>query len=172
MKAPASRLLIAVPVLLAAMTAYAGGNGSGNFKARLNGYSEVPAVSTTGEGSFRAHFNRRTSALDYTLAYSQLEGTTTVQAHIHLGQKDVNGGVSAFLCGGAGKPPCPPTEGVVEGSITAADVIGPTGQGIAPGEFAELIEAMQSGVTYANVHTNKHPGGEIRGQIRGGGNDD
>src|SRR5687767_4236956 len=109
MKAPASRLLIAVPVLLAAMTAYAGGDGSNNFSARFRGYSEVPAVSSTGQGTFRARLNEGTTpSLDYTLTYSQLEGTSTLAAHIHLGQPDVNGGVSAFLCGGAGKPPCPP----------------------------------------------------------------
>jgi len=39
-------------------------------------------------------------------------------------------------------------------------------QGIAAGEIAEIIRAMRAGVTYANVHTNKHPTGEIRGQLR------
>jgi hypothetical protein len=38
--------------------------------------------------------------------------------------------------------------------------------GIAAGEFDEVLRAIRSGNTYANVHTNKHPGGEIRGQIR------
>jgi hypothetical protein len=50
-------------------------------------------------------------------------------------------------------------------------VIGPSGQGIDPGEFNELVRAMRAGVTYANVHTEKHGTGEIRGQIgrqRGG----
>jgi hypothetical protein len=45
-------------------------------------------------------------------------------------------------------------------------VIGPTGQGIAPGEFAELVRAIRAGATYANVHTDKHPTGEIRGHIQ------
>ncbi len=30
---------------------------------------------------------------------------------------------------------------------------------------ADLISAMSSGDTYVNVHTSKHPKGEIRGQI-------
>jgi len=60
----------------------------------------------------------------------------------------------------------------VTGVIDAADVIGPAGQGIAPGEFNELVRAIRSGNTYANVHTNMYPGGEIRGQIRGDDNDD
>jgi hypothetical protein len=54
----------------------------------------------------------------------------------------------------------------VEGVIDPTDVIGPAGQGLAAGEFAELVRAMRAGMTYANVHTNKHPGGDIRGQIQ------
>ena len=85
-------------------------------------------------------------------------------AHIHLGQKNVAGGVSVFLCGGA-KPACPGTSGTVTGTRTAADVVGPAGQGIAAGEFAELVAAMQAGFTYVNIHNAMFPSGEIRGQI-------
>ena len=51
------------------------------------------------------------------------------------------------------------------GTIAAADVIGPAAQGIAPGEFRELVRAMRAGATYANVHSTTFPAGEIRGQI-------
>jgi hypothetical protein len=128
---------------------------------RLIGYEEVPAISTTGRGVFRAEV--RGGEIRYHLEYFNLEGTATV-SHIHFGQRSVNGGISAFLCGGNNKPACPPS-GTVEGVITAADIIGPTAQGIEPGAFQELIAAMQAGVTYANVHSTKWPGGEIRGQI-------
>jgi hypothetical protein len=50
-------------------------------------------------------------------------------------------------------------------------VIGPADQGIDPGEFDELVRAMRAGVTYANVHTTRFGGGEIRGQIKAGGDD-
>lgn len=140
--------------------------GGRMMKADLTGFQEVPAVSTTGTGELLARIENGESSIDYTLSYENLEGTTTSAAHIHLGQPGVNGGVSAFLCGGGGKPACPPVSGSVSGTITAADVVGPAGQGIAPGELAELIAAMRQGVTYVNVHTNKHPGGEIRGQIK------
>ena len=136
------------------------------MKARLSGYNEVPSVSTTGSGQFQARIADDQSSLDYTLSYQNLEGTTTAAAHIHLGQPAVNGGVSAFLCGGGGKPACPPVSGSVSGTIVAADVIGPASQGIAAGELAELIAAMRNGATYTNVHTDKHPAGEIRGQIK------
>ena len=44
-------------------------------------------------------------------------------------------------------------------------MIGPAGQGIAAGEFAELVRAMLADVAYANVHSTTYPGGEIRGQL-------
>jgi hypothetical protein len=90
----------------------------------------------------------------------------------HFGQVGVAGGVSAFLCGGGDKPPCTPLEGDIEGDIDAADVIGPSGQGIAAGEMNELIRAMRKGYTYANVHTTLNGLGLVRGQIhRGHGHD-
>ncbi|HYU44186.1 MAG TPA: CHRD domain-containing protein [Vicinamibacteria bacterium] len=133
-------------------------------KARLQGFNEVPAISSTGSGEFTAHI--RGDAVDWELSYQGLEGTVTTAAHIHLGQKDVNGGVSVFFCGGPTTPPCTPASGSFSGTFTASDVIGPVAQGIAPGELSELIAAIRAGQTYANVHTNKHPGGEIRGQVR------
>jgi hypothetical protein len=145
-----------------------------NFKATLTGYQEVPALSSPGSGRFRAKLTRD-GTIEYRLTYSGLQNV--VFAHIHLGQFSVNGGVVAFLCGGGGKPDCPPSKGTVTGTITAADVLGPAAQGIAPGEFDELVDAMAAGVTYVNVHTNDgveppntgpgdFPGGEIRGQIK------
>lgn len=49
---------------------------------------------------------------------------------------------------------------------TAANVIGPAAQGVAIGEFEEVLRALRLGVAYANVHSDRSPGGEIRGQIR------
>ncbi|MGP1674230.1 MAG: CHRD domain-containing protein, partial [Candidatus Limnocylindrales bacterium] len=46
-----------------------------------------------------------------------------------------------------------------------ADVVGPTDQGIAPGEFAELVRAIRNGAAYANVHSTNFRSGEIRGNI-------
>ena len=51
------------------------------------------------------------------------------------------------------------------GTIRPADVIGPADQGIAAGEFTELLDAIRHGVTYVNVHSEKYPGGEIRAQL-------
>lgn len=56
----------------------------------------------------------------------------------------------------------------MQGTLTAANVIGPAGQGVATGEFAELVAAMRGGVAYINVHSSTFPGGEVRGQLTGG----
>lgn len=141
-----------------------------HFKTELNGFSEVPAVSSTGSGEFSARI-RGEAAIDWELSYENLEGTTTLAAHVHFGQRSVNGGVSFFLCGGPDTLPCTPGSGSFSGTATAANIVGPTAQGIAPTEIAELIRAMRAGKTYANVHTDKHPGGEIRGDIRAGDDD-
>jgi hypothetical protein len=151
----------------AAALADRGGNGRGNnFGASLSGYQETPAESTPGHGSLRVRVVGG-NTLHYTLHYEGFEAAegNTLAAHIHFGQRGVAGGVAAFLCGGGDKPACTPTEGTFEGNIDAADVIGPAGQGIAPGEMGELLRAVRKGVTYANVHTTLNPSGLIRGQI-------
>jgi hypothetical protein len=160
-------LVVVASVALAA-TALANrgkGNGGNNFKASLTGFQETPSESTPGRGDFRARIDG--SEIRYRLHYEDFEAAEgdTLFAHIHFGQKGVSGGVSAFLCGGGDKPPCTPREGTFEGVIDATDVVGPAGQGIAPGEMAELMRAIRKGYTYANVHTTLNGAGLIRGQI-------
>lgn len=162
--------VIAILCAAAGVTVAGADGGGGDFDARLSGYEETPStISTVASGRFEADVDRRAREIDYELSYSDLEGNVLF-AHIHFGRRATSGGVSAFLCGGGDKPPCPQS-GTVEGTIDAADVIGPTAQGIEPGAFEELVRAMQVGATYANVHSSKWPGGEIRGQIDGDDDD-
>jgi hypothetical protein len=49
--------------------------------------------------------------------------------------------------------PCPVAGGTISGTFDADDVIGPADQGIAAGEFDELLRAMRAGKTYVNIHT-------------------
>lgn len=164
--------VIAILLAAAGVTVAGADRGGGDFDARLSGYEETPAaISTVASGRFEADVDRGAQVIDYELSYSGIEGGAVTAAHIHFGARATSGGVSAFLCGGGDKPPCPQS-GTVEGTIDAADVIGPTSQGIEPGSFEELVRAMRAGVTYANVHSTRWPGGEIRGQIDAGGDDD
>ena len=143
-----------------------------SFGARLRGLEEVPPISTVGQGFFFASLNDAETQLDYTLVYLGTESTVT-QSHIHIGQTSVNGGIVLFLCTNLTPPagvPVPPAcpngvSNTVTGTLTAANVIVQTAQGIATGELAEVIRAMRSGFAYANVHSTTYPGGEIRGQI-------
>jgi hypothetical protein len=135
--------------------------------ARLTGYQETPlTLSTTGNGDFVGRLNEDRSALEYKLTYSDLTGGNVLFAHIHLGRPAITGGVMAFLCGGGGKPACPPAPATVTGTIDASNIVGPAGQGVSAGEFGEFLKAIRTGNAYANVHTTMYPGGEIRGQIK------
>jgi hypothetical protein len=145
--------------------------GGGNIvREQLSGYAETPlALSSSAGGQFRMQVDSRTQEITWRLSYSDF-GTTVTQAHIHFGSPAQTGGISVFLCsnlgnGPAGTQPCPPAPATVSGTITPADVIGPTGQGIAPGEFTELIDAFHAGLTYVNVHSTAFPAGEIRAQL-------
>ncbi|HJS75497.1 MAG TPA: CHRD domain-containing protein [Vicinamibacteria bacterium] len=148
------------------------------FEADLNGKNEVTsaggAISTVAKGSFSARLSNDGKTLSYRLRYTGLEDDIT-QAHIHIGQFHTSGGISVFLCKTEANPGptpdltpfCPdPRSGEVEGTLTEANVFGPAAQGVAAGEFEELVRLMRAGVTYANVHSLKFPAGEIRGQIR------
>jgi hypothetical protein len=162
--------VFAVLVLLSAEPALAADR---NFTTELESYQEVPSISSlAAAGEFEARLSSDETTLTYTLSYAGLEGTVT-QSHIHFGQHSVNGAVVVFLCQTATNPdptglaPMCPQEGTVEGRLTAANMTGTsTAQGIATGEFAELVAALRGGVTYVNVHSSKFPGGEIRGQLK------
>jgi hypothetical protein len=143
--------------------------------ADLVGFQEVPALSTVAKGRFRAWVDTVDGTIHWKLSYDGLEGTVT-QSHVHFGQMSVNGGISFFLCSNLGNGPagtlaCPSGPAELEGIITPDLVIGPgptataPGQGIEPGAFAEIAAAIREGVAYANVHSTKWPGGEIRGQL-------
>jgi hypothetical protein len=142
--------------------------GTKNFQEVLTGYEEVPAISTDAFATFHARINNG-NTITYELSYTAVSGDVQ-QAHIHFGQTGVNGGISVFLCtnlgnGPAGTKACPAGPATISGTITPANVIGPTDQGIGPTEFAELVAAIQAGRAYANVHSSTHPGGEIRAQL-------
>lgn len=169
---------LAVIALVSAATVVLAQGGFKKISELLLGYNEVPSVSTTGGGNFTATISNDESRIDWELSYSDLEGAIQ-QAHIHIGNVGVNGGISVFLCtnlgnGPAGIQPCPAPPATISGTILAADVspnipatLAARNQGLNTGEIDELIKAIRAGATYVNVHSTTWPGGEIRSQIDG-----
>jgi hypothetical protein len=149
-----------------------GETGIQEATAALSGSQEDPLViATPGEGKFWAKINEDKEEIEYKLSYEELTSDAAA-AHIHFGGKAQSGGIIAFLCNngntnsdGADVPECPPGDGEINGVLTPESVIGPANQGINPGEFEKLVEAIEEGVAYVNVHTEQFPNGEIRGQV-------
>ncbi|HZF40183.1 MAG TPA: CHRD domain-containing protein [Blastocatellia bacterium] len=166
MKKQLSNVSVVVGLLLALSAFSVSAHDGVKLRTKLVGAQEVPVVSTQASGDFEARIESDGS-VSYKLSYEGLEGGNTLFAHIHLGQRSVNGGVMAFLCGGGTKPtPCPNQSGTVEGTITATDILGLATQQLPAAGFDEFVRALRNGNAYANVHTTASPGGEIRGQIR------
>jgi len=158
--------LVLLAALCAAYPALADREGN-VLKARLLGNNEVPAVSTAAQGDLQVRIARDGTSIAYELNFSGLQGQVR-QAHIHVAQRNVNGAIVLWLCGTATNPgpagtqTCP-QEGKVVGTLTQADLQPSATQQVTM--LADVIEAIQDGVAYANVHTDLSPGGEIRGQI-------
>ena len=144
-----------------------------SFSARLSSAQEAPAASSAAKGSFKMKLENATT-LSYELTYTGLEGTIT-QSHIHLAQPGISGGIMIWLCGTtalpgpAGTPVCKGNGETLTGTIMAAQVIGPSGQGINTTDadrFDRALRALRDGQAYANIHSSRVGSGEIRGNIR------
>jgi hypothetical protein len=173
MKASMLLLVLVTGAIGLTTTAVARGDDhDGLLRARLRGSNEVPTVISSARGDFRAKIDFQAETIEYELSYSGLEGPVT-QAHIHIGQTFVAGGISIWLCANnppitaapAGTQACPEAPASITGTITATDVVGPVGQAVPAGAFADVVRAIRGGNAYANVHSTSAPGGEIRGQI-------
>jgi CHRD domain len=140
------------------------------YAANLLPVHEVPAVSSVASGYVSIVIDDVARTISYELTFADLEAGV-LQSHIHTAQPGVNGGIMVWLCGTAANPgpagtPVCPASGSVTGVLTSLQVVGPANQGISAGEFAEVVSAIRNGVAYANVHSTKFPGGEVRGQLR------
>ena len=142
-----------------------------NFNAELGGGQEVPPRTTgaTGQATFQL---KDETQLDFTLNIVNVQNL--VAAHIYCAPAGGNGPIGATLYG-----PLTPGGGSIntfsaQGTIKAPDA----GNGCGWADVAAMVEAMRSGNTYVNVHSDDgvdpvdtgpgdFPGGEIRGQIKG-----
>lgn len=133
-----------------------------NFRTHLAGEFEVPVRDTQAQGQAIFQLNKDGNELHYKLIVANIENV--LQAHIHMAPAGQNGMIVAWLY-----PSAPPAQlipgrfqGVLgEGIITEANLVGP----LAGHPFSELIDAIESGNAYVNVHTTQFPPGEIRGNL-------
>ena len=166
---PRTALTALVAGLLAVVTA-APAQAADTWTAQLSGSQEVPAQPSPGRGSAVFQLSADGTAISHRLVVANIDNV--VAAHIHLAPAGVNGPVVAFLFGPAA-PGGGTSNGVIAtGTITAANLVGP----LAGQPLQSLVDAIDAGNAYVNVHTNDGnpstppgpgdlPGGEIRGQL-------
>ena len=130
---------------------------SEGFSAILSGGEEVPPIDTaaTGVGSFIVEGGE---SIKYEVNVTGMNKVTA--AHIHNAAKGKNGEVVVTLFRDD-SPTGQISGSLANGSITASNLEGQM-QG---SPFRDIIRALELGEAYVNVHTEKNPNGEIRGQI-------
>ena len=151
--------LILFAVLTIVVTVSLAMAASGTFKAKLTGKEVAPAVTTTAKGEADFKLSKDGKELTYRLTVKGIENVTA--AHIHTGKMGENGGPVAGLFAGPKKADKFSGE-LAKGAIMDKDLIGP----LAGKTVADLVTMIKEGGAYVNVHTDKYPDGEIRGQIK------
>ena len=129
------------------------------LSATLDGANIVPPVKTDAKGKATFMLSQDRSLLFYTVTVSAIENVTV--AHIHMGKKGENGAPIALIAIKANKKG-KENGTLAEGSIGAEDLM----SSFKGKTVWELYEQLTNGDNYINIHTEKYPDGEIRGQIR------
>ncbi len=130
------------------------------FVAELSG--EDHGIDTQASGRAEFQVDADAEEVSYTLEVEELCNAT--MAHIHLGGPDDSGPVVVWLYPTDQQEPRTKegrfTGTLAEGTFTADDLVGPL-----EGETIDDLKNRTEEEAYVNVHTEDHPGGEIRGQI-------
>jgi hypothetical protein len=132
----------AVVAIVALMSAGAARAEIVHFAATLDGADEVPANTSAGQGQLSAELETVEKVLVYRASYTGLSGPAQA-AHFH--------GPAAP---GANAPPV----------VMVTDAVNPI-SGAAKLTSAQ-VDDLLAGRWYFNVHTQAHPTGEIRGQLK------
>ena len=115
------------------------------FKVTLTGAQQVPPVQTTGSGTADLSYDPATGVVTWSVSYSGLSGPATM-AHFHGPATEGKNGPVAIWLTEKGKP----AESPIKGRATLTP---------------DQAQQFKAGEWYINVHTQAHPGGEIRGQV-------
>jgi hypothetical protein len=157
-----ARLVLVTVVLGMAVVGAAVAGLNRNWSTHAKGSLEVPARDTDAQAQAIFHLSKDGTELRYKVIASNIENV--LQSHIHLGGPGVNGPIVLWLY-----PSAPPaqlipgrSDGVLnEGTATAANLMGP----LAGQPLSALVDALDAGNAYVNVHTTQFPPGEVRGNI-------
>jgi len=116
-----------------------------SMKVPLSGALELPPVETSATGTADLAYDPATRLVTWVITYSGLSGPATA-AHLH-GPAGPQGKAPVVLwLSKQGSPPENPIKG--EATLTP-----------------EQAQQLAAGEWYVNIHTQAHPGGEIRGQV-------
>ena len=132
---------LAATFILAGCATGGGGTTPSGQKVTLEGRYEVPAVDTTAVGTANVEIHADRSVKVKVI----VSGMTPTASHIHEGAPGANGGVVV------------PLTKLGDNEFISAD-----GAKLTDAQYA----AYKAGNLYVNVHSAKHPGGEIRGQLK------
>jgi hypothetical protein len=142
------RVLFAAGLVIAATLAGCGPLRPQNkleyLQGELSGRQEVPPVSTSGSGTVEVRLNENTQAIRWKVVYAGLSGPLTA-AHFH---------------GPAGPGQNAGVQLPITGNLQSATLEGEAR--LTPQQATELM----SGHWYVNLHTARHPNGEVRAQLR------
>jgi len=164
-------------------SAFAAAKVTPSFKAELLGVALVPtgATQATGEATFelsgvRGAGTRKYSGpehgkmgmgtgdvqgmLAYKLSVWNIENVTAAHLHLNKGTTAAGPVIGPLFSG-------PKKTGeysgmLSEGTIVDKDLTGP----LSGRSVRDLTALMNSSEVYVNVHTDKHPAGEIRGEVK------
>ena len=134
-----------------------------NFKVKLDGSQEVPMVGTDTTGKAKLKVNKEMTEIKYSVEVKNgidvLAADPAGGIHIHCGAAGANGPIILWL---AGKLPVGLDGKLsVKGTLTEDNIVNDS----CGATIAAILDSMQAGETYINVHSVPWPGGVVRGQI-------
>ena len=137
------RVLVLAALLMA--VGWTGLTQADSFKFPLTGEQCVPPVATSGTGEVELTYDPATRMVTWNIPYSGLSSAVTL-AHFHGPATPGKSGPVVVWLSERGSPPGNPISG--QATLTPEQAL----------QFA-------AGDWYVNVHTQSHPGCELRGQV-------
>lgn len=129
------------------------------YTASLTGSEAVPPSGSAATGQCTFTLSSDGKTMHFVLTVNSLSNITA--SHIHLGAAGQNGPVIVPLYLGPAKT------GSFTGTLASGDITASTLVGSLQGKsMSDLVEDINNGLCYVNIHTTAKPGGEIRGIIK------